>query len=245
MPSQFVHGQVAHFAINADDIPRAQRFYKNVFGWKFTPYGPPGFFMIENKPSGELRGALQQRREIVKGVPMRGLECCYFFRTLKATSSARCNTTIRRIEGKLDVCGQFTMCESGGAGRRFLRPAIGNRTQTANNDRPHHKPASRSSSPLPFLRKRSRPEIWSTSPALSSIYLEIRCKAPRSFTPVVQCPSPTPKADLKSTRTRPRSSFASPDSEASSSGQTARTYRGSPSNSSKRGCRFPPVRAAI
>jgi len=26
---------VAHFAINADDLPRARRFYENVFGWKF------------------------------------------------------------------------------------------------------------------------------------------------------------------------------------------------------------------
>ena len=44
--------RIAHFAINANDLPRAQRFYGNVFGWKFSPYGPPGFFMIENKPLG-------------------------------------------------------------------------------------------------------------------------------------------------------------------------------------------------
>jgi hypothetical protein len=88
MPSQFVHGQVAHFAINAGDIPRAQRFYQNVFGWKFTPYGPPGFFMIENKPSGELRGSLQGRREIVKGVPMRGLECTVAVADINAAEAA-------------------------------------------------------------------------------------------------------------------------------------------------------------
>jgi uncharacterized protein len=88
MLSQILPGQIAHFAINADDIPRAQRFYGNVFGWKFSPYGPPGFFMIENKPSGEVRGSLQQRREIVKGVPMRGLECTIAVADIEKTEAA-------------------------------------------------------------------------------------------------------------------------------------------------------------
>ena len=26
-----------HFAINADDVPRAKRFYEEVFGWTCTP----------------------------------------------------------------------------------------------------------------------------------------------------------------------------------------------------------------
>ena len=33
-----------HFAINADDVPRAKRFYEEVFGWSFTPWGPPNFY---------------------------------------------------------------------------------------------------------------------------------------------------------------------------------------------------------
>jgi hypothetical protein len=88
MPTQILPGQIAHFAINADDLPRAQGFYGNVFGWKFSPYGPPGFFMIENKPSGEVRGSLQQRREIVKGVPMRGLECTIAVADIEKTEAA-------------------------------------------------------------------------------------------------------------------------------------------------------------
>ncbi len=83
-----IPGQIAHFAINANDLPRAQRFYGNVFGWKFAPYGPPGFFMIENKPSGEIRGSMQQRREIVKGVPMRGLECTIAVADIQKTEQA-------------------------------------------------------------------------------------------------------------------------------------------------------------
>jgi predicted enzyme related to lactoylglutathione lyase len=27
---------IAHFAINADNIDRARRFYEKVFGWKFS-----------------------------------------------------------------------------------------------------------------------------------------------------------------------------------------------------------------
>ncbi len=34
---------VAHFAINANDVDRAKRFYERVFGWKFNAWGPPGF----------------------------------------------------------------------------------------------------------------------------------------------------------------------------------------------------------
>ncbi len=30
-------GNVRHFAINADDLSRARRFYERVFGWTFDP----------------------------------------------------------------------------------------------------------------------------------------------------------------------------------------------------------------
>src|SRR3954452_11470503 len=70
--------QVAHFAINANDVSRARSFYENVFGWKFAAWGPPGFYMIETDAapaSVPLRGSLQKRREIVPGVAMHGFEC--------------------------------------------------------------------------------------------------------------------------------------------------------------------------
>jgi len=34
-----VQANVQHFAINADDIPRARRFYERVFGWRFDDIG--------------------------------------------------------------------------------------------------------------------------------------------------------------------------------------------------------------
>jgi uncharacterized protein len=68
---------VRHFAINADDLPRARRFYERVFGWRFEAWGPPGFYMIEtgSADTPAVLGSLQQRREIVPGAHMLGFEC--------------------------------------------------------------------------------------------------------------------------------------------------------------------------
>ena len=37
---------ISHFAIQADDVERARRFYSAVFGWTFEAWGPPGFYRI-------------------------------------------------------------------------------------------------------------------------------------------------------------------------------------------------------
>ena len=82
---------VAHFAINADNLPRARRFYEEVFGWQFQAWGPPGFYMIETGVSPAappLRGSLQQRREIVPGIPMRGFECTISVSDIQTTAAA-------------------------------------------------------------------------------------------------------------------------------------------------------------
>src|ERR1051326_787025 len=65
------------FAINADDVQRARRFYEKVFGWRFEPWGPPNFYLIEtgDKKKPGVTGLLQERRELVKGVRMVGFEC--------------------------------------------------------------------------------------------------------------------------------------------------------------------------
>ncbi len=51
-----------HFAINADDVDRARGFYETVFGWTFTPWGPPGFYQTRDAGVG-VQGALQQRQD--------------------------------------------------------------------------------------------------------------------------------------------------------------------------------------
>lgn len=71
--------QIKHFAINADDVPRARRFYERVFGWRFEAWGPPNFLQIfpgaTNDP--EVRGALQGRRELIEGQRTVGFECSF------------------------------------------------------------------------------------------------------------------------------------------------------------------------
>ena len=79
MPATF-----RHFAINADDVPRAKRFYEDVFGWEFEPWGPPDFHRIKNA-GHELFGALQSRRELKPGVRMAGCEATLGVEDLKAT----------------------------------------------------------------------------------------------------------------------------------------------------------------
>ena len=62
---------VRHFAIHADDVPRAKRFYERTFDWKFEPWGPPGFYQVHGVG---LLGALQERGEPLAGTGVRGFE---------------------------------------------------------------------------------------------------------------------------------------------------------------------------
>jgi predicted enzyme related to lactoylglutathione lyase len=68
---------VSHFAINADDLKRARRFYENVFDWQFEAWGPPGFYLIHTGTPDDagVLGALQKRRELVPGQRTIGFEC--------------------------------------------------------------------------------------------------------------------------------------------------------------------------
>ncbi|HVI32199.1 VOC family protein [Phenylobacterium sp.] len=75
-----------HFAINADDVPRARAFYETVFGWSFQPWGPPGFYQVRDAGRG-FRGALQGRRD-VGGHRMPGMEITFGVDDIEATMGA-------------------------------------------------------------------------------------------------------------------------------------------------------------
>ena len=83
---------VSYFAVHADDVPRARKFYEAVFGWSFEPWGPPNFYLIATggEQVGPLRGALQERHEHAPGQKMIGFEC--------TISVANIDETIRAIE---------------------------------------------------------------------------------------------------------------------------------------------------
>lgn len=89
---------VKHFAINADDVARARRFYEKVFGWTIQPWGPPEFFLIRTgteKDPGIL-GALQRRRELLPGKPMLGYEC-----TISVADADKAAAAVRASGGRI------------------------------------------------------------------------------------------------------------------------------------------------
>lgn len=82
---------IAHFAINADDVSRARRFYEQVLGWTFTAWGPPNFYQIATHAKGEppgVLGALQGRRELVPGQRTIGFECTIAVPSIDDTARA-------------------------------------------------------------------------------------------------------------------------------------------------------------
>lgn len=93
-----------HFAINADDIGRARAFYEAVFGWAFSPWGPPNFYQVKNAGDGVL-GALQERRSLVPGTRTTTFETTLEVADIRATLDAatRAGGTVLmppyRIEG--------------------------------------------------------------------------------------------------------------------------------------------------
>jgi uncharacterized protein len=78
--------RLRHFAINADDVERACRFYQAVMGWTCVPWGPPDFFQIHDAGDGVL-GALQARRS-VGGRAMPGVEVTLGVEDLAAAIAA-------------------------------------------------------------------------------------------------------------------------------------------------------------
>lgn len=65
---------IAHFAIQADDVERARAFYEACFGWRFEAWGPPDFYNIHTGEGG-IMGALYARTEPLTGTGMRGFRC--------------------------------------------------------------------------------------------------------------------------------------------------------------------------
>ena len=55
---------LASFAIHADDVQRARRFYEAVFGWRFEPWGPPDFYLIHtgDDASPGIQGLMHKRQ---------------------------------------------------------------------------------------------------------------------------------------------------------------------------------------
>ena len=55
---------IVHFEIPADDVARAQKFYKQAFGWKISDPWKMNYFLVETRKPGEdgINGGLMQRK---------------------------------------------------------------------------------------------------------------------------------------------------------------------------------------
>jgi uncharacterized protein len=83
--------QLRHFAINADNVQRAKAFYETVFGWTFSPWGPPDFYQVKNAGQG-LMGALQERRDLVDGRRTNAFETSFEVEDIRTTLKAAAAT---------------------------------------------------------------------------------------------------------------------------------------------------------
>jgi predicted enzyme related to lactoylglutathione lyase len=81
---------IVFFSVHADDLPRAQQFYGKVFGWRFEPWGPPGFFLVATGHADDpgIQGSLQKRHEVVPGKRLFGYECTISVDDIDAAAAA-------------------------------------------------------------------------------------------------------------------------------------------------------------
>jgi len=107
---------VVHFAIHADDLERAQRFYSVVFGWRFEAWGPPDFFRIL---TGDVRdpgieGALEKRHAALRegDAASRGFTCTISVADIAVTRAALIvNGAKVRFDGAIPTVGRILSFE--------------------------------------------------------------------------------------------------------------------------------------
>jgi len=85
--------QLSHFAIHADDLDRARKFYGGVFGWTFEGFGGVGmaeFCQIKDRDGNRLDplGAMQLRKFNAAPAPVVGFECSIAVDDLDAVAGA-------------------------------------------------------------------------------------------------------------------------------------------------------------
>ncbi len=96
-----MRNNVVHFAIHADDLDRARRFYSSVFAWQFEGFGDidmSSFCKIKNVDGDDPGpiGALQRREFNTLQQPLLGFECSIAVEDVDATAE-----TIEASGGKI------------------------------------------------------------------------------------------------------------------------------------------------
>jgi uncharacterized protein len=71
--------RVTHFEIHADDVNRAVKFYREIFGWKIEQWGGQDYWLVMTGEPGTpgINGGLMQRRgpRPAEGQPVNAFPC--------------------------------------------------------------------------------------------------------------------------------------------------------------------------
>ncbi len=107
---------VVHFAIHADDLERAQKFYNAVFGWRFEAWGPPDFFRIHTGDATNpgIEGALEKRHAPLRegDAANRGFTCTISVADIAVTRAALIAGGAKiRFDGAIPTVGKILSFE--------------------------------------------------------------------------------------------------------------------------------------
>jgi hypothetical protein len=61
-------GKIINFHLPADDVERAATFYRDVFGWEFSPFpnSPVPYHVLQDGDGAGIPGAITGRQSVVK-----------------------------------------------------------------------------------------------------------------------------------------------------------------------------------
>jgi len=123
---------LSFFSIHVDDLTRARQFYEATFGWRFEPWGPPGFYLIHtgNEASPGILGSMSNRREPVTGTGMTGFECTIAVDDIDATIKAATANGGKIAMAKFSIPTVGTGC--------YLFDTEGNRVGAMQYETPPH-----------------------------------------------------------------------------------------------------------
>jgi hypothetical protein len=109
-----VANNIAHFAVQADDVERARVFYETCFGWHFEAWGPPGFYRIHTGDAANpgVEGALYARaRPREATTTMIGFRCTIGVSDIDAAHAAVVAHGARITAEKSTIPGVGTLFE--------------------------------------------------------------------------------------------------------------------------------------